>query len=166
MGEHGTKGYIKIYLILLALFVVSVLGPELGIKTVTLITAFGIAIVKAFLVCAHFMHLNVEKRYIWYMLLTCLALMFMFFTALVPDILSHSGHNWESKLEFVDFNTHGHHDDAHGTDHGETHSDESDHSGHSHDAHGHDAHSHDNGPADDHSSSTDDLSDSVAPAAG
>jgi hypothetical protein len=43
-----------------------------GNKILTLITAFGIAIVKALIVAAFFMHLNVEKKYIWYVLLTML----------------------------------------------------------------------------------------------
>ena len=159
MGEHGTKGYIKIYVILLVLFVVSVLGPELGIKAVTLITAFGIAIVKALMVCAYFMHLNTEKRYIWYMLITCLALLFMFFAALTPDIMAKEGRNWKSKIEFVNFNTH-HGDDHHGDDHhGEDHKDGD---GHDHDDHDHGDDDHGDK---DHATSKDELGSSAAPAA-
>jgi hypothetical protein len=44
-GHH--VNYKKIYLTLLALLVVSVVGPFLGNIWITLITAFGIAIVKA-----------------------------------------------------------------------------------------------------------------------
>ena len=40
---------------------VSVVGPMLGIRAVTLITAFGIALVKAYLVAKNFMHLNVAE---------------------------------------------------------------------------------------------------------
>ena len=42
--EHN---YGKVYLILLVLLVVSILGPMLEIQVITLITAFGIAGVKA-----------------------------------------------------------------------------------------------------------------------
>ena len=66
--EHPHVNYIKIYFILLMLFVVSVVGPEIGTalnsKIITLITAFGIAVVKAYLVCAYFMHLKFELRMI------------------------------------------------------------------------------------------------------
>ncbi len=48
--EHGAEHYRKVYLTLMALLVVSVAGPFLGIVWVTLITAFGIALVKANLV--------------------------------------------------------------------------------------------------------------------
>ena len=45
---------------------VSVAGPMLGVKWLTLITAFGIAIVKAYLVAKNFMHVNVEQRFVAY----------------------------------------------------------------------------------------------------
>ena len=65
MSEHTTAmHYVKIWALLLVLLVISILGPMLEIKILTLITAFGIAIVKALLVAAYFMHLNIEKRYV------------------------------------------------------------------------------------------------------
>ncbi len=43
--EHSHHpNYVKIWAVLVILLVVSVLGPMLGIKAVTLITAFGIGI--------------------------------------------------------------------------------------------------------------------------
>lgn len=92
--HHAHPNYFKIWVTLVVLLVISVLGPMIGIKAVTLITAFGIAIVKALMVASKFMHLDVEKKYIWYLLLTCLALMIFFFFAIAPDILNHSGTNW------------------------------------------------------------------------
>ena len=62
--EHGPRHYVKIYIVLLVLFVVSLIGPEIGIRWLTLITAFGIAVVKALLVASHFMQLNIEKKLI------------------------------------------------------------------------------------------------------
>jgi hypothetical protein len=47
-GHH--RNYVKIWAILTGLLVVSVLGPMVGIRMVTLIAAFGIALVKAYLV--------------------------------------------------------------------------------------------------------------------
>ena len=72
MSDHDHPSYIKIWGILLVLLVISILGPMLEIQIVTLITAFGIAIVKAYIVAANFMHLNVEKRYIVYLMMTML----------------------------------------------------------------------------------------------
>ena len=44
--EHHHPNYVKVWAILTALLVVSVTGPMLGIRTVTLIAAFGIALVR------------------------------------------------------------------------------------------------------------------------
>ncbi len=87
--------YVKIWGILICLLVLSVLGPEIGIKWVTLVAAFGIAVVKAYIVAKNFMHLNVEKRYIVYLFLTALAFMALFFFGAAPDVMQGSGTNWE-----------------------------------------------------------------------
>jgi len=87
--------YIKIWGILIFLLFLSVLGPEIGIKWVTLVAAFGIAVVKAYIVAKNFMHLNVEKRYIVYLFLTALAFMALFFFGVAPDVMKGSGTNWE-----------------------------------------------------------------------
>ena len=46
-ASHSPGHYVKIWGILLVLFVISVCGPMIGIRVITLITAFGIAVVKA-----------------------------------------------------------------------------------------------------------------------
>ena len=64
--EHSHPDYWKIYKWLLVLFLISVAGPALfpGIKGIVLLTAFGIAVVKALMVVSNFMHLNIEKHFI------------------------------------------------------------------------------------------------------
>ncbi len=98
-AEH-IKHYTKIYVTLLILFGVSVLGPVVGAavgsKALVLITAFGIALVKAYLVCAHFMHLNIEKRYIGYLLTTTVVFVLLFYAGVAPDVMEHHGRNWEN----------------------------------------------------------------------
>ena len=69
----------KIWAILLALLVVSVAGPMFGIKLVTLITAFGIAIVKAYLVVKNFMHIDVAPKVVTYMVLSMVLFMLLLF---------------------------------------------------------------------------------------
>jgi caa(3)-type oxidase subunit IV len=97
-GEDHVRLYTKIYVILLILFGISVLGPVVGAavgsKSLVLVTAFGIAVVKAYLVCAHFMHLNIEKRYIGYLLTTTVVFMFLFYAGVSPDVMEHHGRNW------------------------------------------------------------------------
>ncbi len=87
--------YIKIWAILCVLLVISILGPMLGIRPVTLITAFGIAIVKAYLVAKNFMHITLEKRFITYMVMTVLVFVFLFFAGVAPDVMKHEGTGWE-----------------------------------------------------------------------
>lgn len=96
-GEgHGVKFYVKIYAILMVLFIISVIGPEFGHRTVTLITAFGIAIVKAYMVAVNFMHIRQEKKYIVYIMLAMLGAVFLFYIAVATDVQATYGQRWEN----------------------------------------------------------------------
>jgi caa(3)-type oxidase subunit IV len=95
-GEHHQHpNYVRIWAILVALLVVSVVGPMLGIRVVTLIAAFGIALVKAYLVAKNFMHLNVEKPIVHYALGLALVLMVLLYAGISPDAGRASGQNWK-----------------------------------------------------------------------
>ena len=109
---HSQVFYVRIWGILLVLLLISILGPVVAphiedaaagagadfVKgwMVTLMAAFGIAVYKAYLVAANFMHLNIEKRYISYLLGTMLMLMLLFFAGTSPDVMKHKGQNWEN----------------------------------------------------------------------
>ena len=129
MADHGPAHYKKIYYILLALLIVSIIGPEIGIQVVTLITAFGIAVVKAYLVAKHFMHVNIEPRFLHYALVVTLGFMLVFYFGVAPDVMNHEGRNWknvaaETEVEratkqYKEEAKHGaHHGSDHGKDHG------------------------------------------------
>jgi caa(3)-type oxidase subunit IV len=92
--HHPQMYYVKTWAILLVLLAISIAGPLLGHPIVTLITAFGIAAVKAFLVAARFMHLNSEKRIATMIVVAALAFMFLFFFAVAPDVMKHEGDHW------------------------------------------------------------------------
>ncbi len=97
MSEHehiDHPNYVKIWGILCVLLVISVAGPFLGIPVVTLITAFGIAIVKAYIVAKNFMHLNIQPRFVVYLLTTMVVFMLLFFAGVAPDVMEHEGDNW------------------------------------------------------------------------
>ena len=96
---HAPANYVKIYGILIVLAAASVLGPMLGIPALTLITAFGIALVKATMVAAYFMHLNIERRYIWFLLFIMLTFLFVLFAGVAPDVMKSSGQNWRRAVE-------------------------------------------------------------------
>lgn len=93
---HGPGFYVKIWAILLGLFIISVLGPEIGIRWLTLVTAFGIALVKAYLVAVKFMHIGHEKKYIPYIMFAMLGMVFLFYIAVSTDVEKTSGNNWEN----------------------------------------------------------------------
>lgn len=95
-GPHAAHhtNYVKIWAILIVLLIASIVGPMIGIQIVTLLTAFGIAFVKAYLVATRFMHLDVERPVVWYSLGAALAVMVLFFAAVSPDVLNHEGARW------------------------------------------------------------------------
>lgn len=139
MASGSHPSYKKIYYMLLVLFVISVLGPELadiaGLEkgplrlTIILVTAFGIALVKAYYVLAYFMHLKMEKIYAPYILVSMVALLFVFFFGTATDAMKSEGHHWEKTPitlpEDEGFDYHG----DHGSEEKHSHDD---HSGHNH----------------------------------
>jgi caa(3)-type oxidase subunit IV len=86
--------YVKIWAILVVLLIVSVLGSMSHVREVVLIAAFGVAIVKAYLVAKNFMHVNVEKRWVPYLLIMCLLFIAILFAGVAPDVMKHSGLHW------------------------------------------------------------------------
>ena len=98
-GGHHVN-YVRVWVILCVLLVVSVIGPVIGEALhafwFTLLTAFGIAVVKAYLVAKNFMHVNMEKKFIGYLLITMLVLMALFYGGVSPDVMKHDGQRWEN----------------------------------------------------------------------
>ena len=99
--EHAHHpNYVRIWAILAALLLVSVTGPMLGIRAVTLIAAFGIALVKAYLVAKNFMHLDIEKPIVHWALGSALVLMVLLYAGLAPDVQKSTGQHWEKSPGF------------------------------------------------------------------
>ncbi len=96
---HDTN-YVKIWLILVGLLVVSVTGPMLGIRVVTLVAAFGIAFVKAYLVVKNFMHLDIEKPVIHWALGLALLIMVVMYAGIAPDVQKSTGQRWVKSQGF------------------------------------------------------------------
>jgi len=86
--------YVRVWAILAGLLVVSVTGPLVGIRVVTLVAAFGIALVKAYLVAKNFMHLNVQKPVVHWALGIALAFMVLLFAGVAPDAMKNRGQHW------------------------------------------------------------------------
>ncbi|MCC6350270.1 MAG: cytochrome C oxidase subunit IV family protein [Candidatus Eisenbacteria bacterium] len=96
---HGAAGhhrnYVKIWAILVVLLVISVVGPMTGIRVVMLITAFGVALVKAYLVAKNFMHLDIEKPIVHWLLGLALMFMVLLYAGVAPDVQKSDGQNWK-----------------------------------------------------------------------
>ena len=107
-GNH----YVRVYALLLVLLAVSIVGPwvgetldmevggfgrqfSLGI-VITLITAFGIAVVKAWLVIKNFMHLTIERVIPKLFLAASVLLLALFWGGVAPDVQLHDGRMWEN----------------------------------------------------------------------
>lgn len=134
-GEHKHHGphhpasyYVKTWAILVVLLGVSIIGPMFEIFWLTMITAFGIACVKAYLVAARFMHLNIEKRLASFIVIVALILMALFFAGVAPDVMKHQGDQWvnaaamdETKKRIEAEGEHGEKIKPHGAEHGADH---------------------------------------------
>ncbi|MFO0723063.1 MAG: cytochrome C oxidase subunit IV family protein [Myxococcota bacterium] len=121
--QHHTN-YVKIWAILVALLVVSVIGPMLGHPVLTLVTAFGIAFIKAYLVAVKFMHIDREPKFVTYFVVTCLAFMALLFAGVAPDVMKHDGHHWQNVAAEASIHSnleHQAHEPAHGEGHSEGH---------------------------------------------
>ena len=95
MADHGVQHYVKVWGTLVVLLIISILGPMIGHPAITLVTAFGIALVKAYLVAKNFMHVNVQPGFVGYLLSTCLVFMLLFFAGSSPDVMKKHGDNWQ-----------------------------------------------------------------------
>lgn len=105
-AEHTHHpNYVRIWAVLLVLLIISVLGPLVGIRIVTLLTAFGIAIVKAYLVAKNFMHIDIAAKYVTYLVMTVLVFMFLLFAGVAPDVMKPQGRNWV-KPSWIDGSAH------------------------------------------------------------
>jgi caa(3)-type oxidase subunit IV len=92
-GTHD-RNYVRIWAILLVLLVISVVGPMFGIRVVTLITAFGVAAYKAYLVAKNFMHLDIQKPIVHWALATAVVFMVLLFAGVAPDVMKDEGQFW------------------------------------------------------------------------
>ena len=108
-GNH----YVRVYAVLLVLLAISIVGPvvgeglnrqvevfgrqfSLGI-VITLVTAFGIAVVKAWLVIKNFMHLTIERVMPKLFLAASVLLLALFWGGVAPDVQLHDGRLWENE---------------------------------------------------------------------
>jgi len=94
-GHHGNSRYVIIWALLVVLFVASLGFAAVTSFIVGVVFAFFIAIIKALMVAAWFMHLNIEERWIWVILLVGLLIVLIMWMGVAPDVMEPSGTNWQ-----------------------------------------------------------------------
>lgn len=94
------RHYVRVWAVLVGLLVVSVVGPMLGVPLVTLVAAFGVALVKAYLVAKNFMHLDLEKPIVHWALGLTLLLMVVLYSGVAPDVQKSAGQQWQKSAGF------------------------------------------------------------------
>lgn len=90
MNSVHERHYLIIWLWLVALVGISVAAASVLPKFQALALIFSIAIVKAFLVARHYMHLKNEKPIYYAMVLVPLAFVIILLFGLVPDFAYHA----------------------------------------------------------------------------
>ncbi len=83
---HGHPNYLKVYIMLLVLFGVSLVAGLIGNTTVMLLLVFGTALIKSVLVVGKFMHLRWEPTLVWVAVGIVLFILLAFFWGVYPDI--------------------------------------------------------------------------------
>lgn len=83
--------YVAIWGVLVTALLLSVLMGRLEIPVVASVLIFSIAVAKAYLVLAYYMHLKFEPFYVIVIVGTGLVCLYFLFFGLVPDIVLASG---------------------------------------------------------------------------
>lgn len=90
--------YIIIWVVLVVLFAASISFNLFTSVVVGVVFAFFIAIVKATMVAAWFMHLNLESRWVYIMLGGALLIVLIFWMGVAPDVMEREGTNWAKEI--------------------------------------------------------------------
>jgi caa(3)-type oxidase subunit IV len=89
MTQEAKKhpNYVALWGILVAALLVSLLLGEMKIPVLAVVLIFTVAVAKAYLVAAYYMHLRYEPLFIVIILLAGLATLYVLFFGLVPDVV-------------------------------------------------------------------------------
>lgn len=86
-ARSSQPSYLLIWAILVVALLVSMGIGELQLPVVTAVFIFSIALVKAYLVLAYYMHLRWEPYFVVALVATGMACLYVLFFGLVPDIV-------------------------------------------------------------------------------
>ncbi len=89
MNSVHERHYLIIWLWLIALVAVSIAAASLLPKLPAIVLIFSVAIVKAFLVARHYMHLKNERAIVYAVVLVPVVFVMILFLGLFPDFVLH-----------------------------------------------------------------------------
>jgi caa(3)-type oxidase subunit IV len=84
-GRHPP--YVLIWSVLVAALLVSVVMGGMRLPVVTVVLIFSVAVIKAYLVAAYYMHVKFEPFFVGLIVAAGLACLYFLFFGLVPDIV-------------------------------------------------------------------------------
>lgn len=90
MSSAHNRHYLTIWFWLMALLLLSVAAASVLPRVQAVVLIFAVAVVKAFLVARHYMHLKNERFIIYAMALVPLIFVLLFLLGLVPDFVYHT----------------------------------------------------------------------------
>jgi caa(3)-type oxidase subunit IV len=79
--------YVALWGILVAALMVSMLLGEMHIPVLAVVLIFSVAIAKAYLVAAYYMHLRYEPLFVMMIVVAGLVCLYVLFFGLVPDVV-------------------------------------------------------------------------------
>jgi len=79
--------YVALWGILVAALLVSILLGEMKIPVLAVVLIFTVAVAKAYLVAAYYMHLRYEPLFVMLIMVAGLLCLYVLFFGLVPDIV-------------------------------------------------------------------------------
>jgi caa(3)-type oxidase subunit IV len=85
--ERRQPNYVLIWALLVAALGMSMLVGEMGVPVIAVVLIFTIAVVKAYMVMAYFMHIRFEPLYVTLILGSAVVCLCFLFFGLVPDIV-------------------------------------------------------------------------------
>ena len=89
MTQEAKKhpNYVALWGILVAALVVSILLGEMKIPVLAVVLIFTVAVAKAYLVAAYYMHLRYEPLFVTLIMVAGLLCLYVLFFGLVPDVV-------------------------------------------------------------------------------
>lgn len=105
------RKYKRMFVILAVLPMLSVAAYLTGIRPLAIFTAIVVILFSTFFATTTFMHINVEPRFVPYLVLLCFSFSLLFLFMVAPDVMMHKGQQWVN-VEAEQHEVHGGHGPA------------------------------------------------------